>query len=67
MLRYKDYISMEYMMMEDFNRHVESVKGKMRKLQVICPDTEQPAIRKILQSLDIETATAFMTAKTQTQ
>lgn len=67
MLRYKDNISMEYLTMEDFNKHVEPIRGKMGKLRVICPEVEQPAIKKILQSSDIETSTAFMNAKTPQQ
>jgi hypothetical protein len=65
MLHSKDFQSIGYRDCEDFDQKISNIKNKFRKLQVICPEIEQPTLKKILEYHSINTV-AFMTARSQT-
>lgn len=61
---------MSYRDFEDFDRKIASIKNKCRRLQVICPEAEQPTIKSILDLQKVSAVAetvAFITAKAQTE
>jgi hypothetical protein len=65
LLHSKDFIRMDYKDPEDFDKKIASIKNKYRKLQVICPESEQTTLKRVLDVHKLE-AVAFMTARSQT-
>lgn len=65
LLHSRDFISMSYKDPEEFDQVMAKIKNKYNKLQVICPESEQPTLKRILDIHKVESV-AFLTARSQT-